>query len=451
VRTSAPFLVAPLAAVAVACSAFGACNGTPGLGAGGQGGSPLQGPVNASSTGGGIISGSGGASIGKLGARCTNPLDAGPDASADASASGAGGSSTGGSATGGAANAGSSCGDGLTCVDSATDDPIFGGGPPGGFCTKSCMSDTDCAHLGGVCYMPDPTQAGRCTLTCTIGPAATSVGELFTSPSGLLRSSKCLGRDDLRCVNTTATAGVCLPTCGDANDCSGRACDPRVAVCVDAPNTGKPTGAACDPNELPTPCAGSCVLFQTGIAMCSSPCVLGGAPATVDGGPLMPLPEDCGGASNGICAFHPVTNGAGDTGSCSPACVQQGDCAAPSFWCFSVRAITPTSQKGYCFSATPCPNGQTDCTGGAVDAGAPDASGTGGAGGGGTGGAGGSAAADAGPDAAAADAGADGGAGDAGPVGLVCTQTPLGAYCLDPAFPLGDLPDASAPDAGDGG
>jgi hypothetical protein len=176
------------------------------------------------------------------------------------------------------------------------------------------------------------------------------------------------------------------------------------------PNTGAPLGAPCDPTSDAGTCAGLCVGFQNGSAICSDPCVIGTDP---DGGGT--LANDCHGASNGLCAFHPWGYGPGDTGYCTPACSTQSACQNPSFWCFSVPELTPSTHKGYCFAATACPKGQSDCE--------PQP-----------------------------DAGPDGSIEDAGPVdaaawegGYLCTSTPYGAFCLDTAFPLG-FPDGGFPD-----
>jgi hypothetical protein len=259
-------------------------------------------------------------------------------------------------------------------------DPVFGGGAARGFCTRPCNADADCASDGGVCYKLDPSQAGRCTLPCTFGPPLSGV----FSP---LDPAKCRGREEVRCAQIATHVEVCLPTCGEDAQCDGGVCDPRSAVCVDAPSTGAPLGAPCDTK---TPCAGVCLSFLTGnVPMCSQPCVLGGTVEQTD---------DCGGLAEGLCAFHPSANGAGDTGFCTPACASQHDCRIPGFGCFSVPPLTEQLGKGYCFAATPCPTN---------------------------------------------DAGATGDGGDAG---CVCTPTDAGPLCLDPAF----LPDGGSFDAGDG-
>lgn len=268
------------------------------------------------------------------------------------------------------------CGAGLTCLTDTIDDPIFGGGPAGGFCTMACSADADCAAQGGVCLQIAPGQSGRCTLPCTVGPAITSVAALFDA----LDPGKCLGREDLRCGMSSGGTGRCLPTCGEDAQChGGRACDPRLAVCVDKPSTGDAIGAHCDPNASVTSCAGDCIGFNSGVAMCSSHCVLGGDKLTS---------ADCGGPALGVCAFRPTGSGAGDGGFCTPSCGAQSDCQTPNFWCFNLSGVSDQVNRGYCFAAAPCPNGQADCV-------------------------------------AASDA------------NFTCTMTPDGPFCLDPAFPVG--------------
>ncbi|APR83316.1 BNR repeat domain protein [Minicystis rosea] len=269
----------------------------------------------------------------------------------------------------------SDCAMGLTCLVDTADDPIFGGGPVNGFCTRSCDADTDCAEQGATCFKLDDAQPGRCTLSCTIGPPIESIDGFFDT----LPADKCLGREDLRCGKAKNGVGVCLPTCGEDAQCkNGRFCDPRLAVCVKDPSEGLPLGAACKAGEEPSTCSGLCVGFDSGVAMCSSPCVLGGDKVST---------ADCGGPSHGFCAFRAQPNGAGDVGYCTPSCEAHDQCPSPSFWCFAFSGLTEIVGKGYCFAATPCPNGQDDC----VNAGT----------------------------------GAD-----------TCTTTAYGAYCLDQTFPF---------------
>ncbi len=265
------------------------------------------------------------------------------------------------------------CGNALVCVKVTDDDAVFGGGPPGGLCTRVCDADTDCPGASSTCLKSGGGQPGRCALTCKLGPP-------LDDPPAPLDPAKCRGREDLRCAKVKGSLTACLPTCGSDAQCGpARVCDPRLAVCVGEKSAGLPTGASCDPMQDPPACAGTCLYFNFGQTMCSSPCVLGGAALES---------SDCGGVEHGLCAFGPSDNGAGDFGFCSPSCADQSECDNPHFWCFSEPGYTEIVGKGYCFGAVPCPGGQGEC----VDA-------------------------------------------DNHPTSAICTETPQGFYCLDPAFP----------------
>ncbi|MFT3766362.1 MAG: hypothetical protein QM820_12750 [Minicystis sp.] len=261
-------------------------------------------------------------------------------------------SGTGGSGGGGVAARCEKDGDcraGLACLLDTSSDPIFGGGPVGGLCTRVCDTEADCGEPGATCFQLDAAQPGRCTLSCVIGPPIEGISGFFDP----LSAGKCLGREELRCGKAKNGVGVCLPTCGKDEQChGGRVCDPRLAVCVDHPNDGLPLGASCTAGEEPTTCGGLCVGFDSGVAMCSSPCVLGGEKVNT---------ADCGGPERGFCAFRPQPNGPGDVGYCTPSCEAHADCSAPSFWCFTFPGLTDVVHKGYCFAAVPCPGGQDDC------------------------------------------------------------------------------------------
>ena len=325
----------------------------------------------------------------------------GSSASAAVAASAASSGTTGVSSTGGAGGSGiggqclddTQCAPGLSCIAPSSTDPVFGGGAPNGFCSQLCYTDGVCAGFGGVCYFPPLGQQGRCTLPCDIGPpldgdAGADAGSDASADAGD-GGPKCLGRDDVRCAKVAEGVDDCFPTCSSDAQCPGRICDPRTALCVDPPaRQGAPTGTPCDASALAdggasNPCAGVCILFDSGNGMCSQPCVLGGAGA-----------DECGGSAKGLCVFHPDPNGNGDTGYCTNACTMPSDCNNPMFGCFGVQGVSSTN--GYCFAATPCPNGDADCS---------------------------------------------------GTPGYVCTSMPGGALCLDPNF-LPAAPDAGVPEGG---
>jgi hypothetical protein len=288
------------------------------------------------------------------------------------------------------------CGPGLTCLTAEGKiAPAIGGlavgGPANGYCSKSCATDDDCPGNSSLCYGAAGGQMGVCLLTCDLGPDL-----MFLDDP--LDPAKCHGRDDVRCANVTATVTACLPTCGKDEQCTkGRVCDPRSAVCVDKANTGLPSGAKCDPMAQTPECAGVCVNFSGGTTSCSSPCGLGGDitdPTAVN---------DCGGLDKGLCVYSPAGNGPGDFGFCAPGCSAQDECQNSSFWCFGVSGLTGSKvNNGYCFGATACPKGQSDCT-------STNAK-------------------------------------------VLCTDTKYGPFCVDTTFPLGTAaPAGSSSGSGAGG
>jgi hypothetical protein len=223
----------------------------------------------------------------------------------------------------------------------------------------TCMTDADCPDTGS-CVM-GASGPGDCVETCSIGPALMHINDP-------LDPTKCQGRNDARCsaIDAEGTVFGCLPTCGEDSQCpTGDVCDPRIAVCVPAAmvSTGAPAGSACDPMATTPPCAGECVSFTGGadggaaITLCTENCVLGGDVTTS---------PNCGGDTNGICAYSPQGNGPGDFGFCASACLAQSECQIPNFWCFPITNLTGTGKgevpNGWCFGATACPNGASDCT-----------------------------------------------------------------------------------------
>lgn len=266
------------------------------------------------------------------------------------------------------------CGENGRCIRSTEDDSRLGGGPANGYCTKDCNTDADCPGAGSLC-LKDANGAGECFLGCELGEPP------FEFIDTALDENKCHGREDLRC-QPVEDLSVCVPTCGKDSQCDGRSCDPRLSVCVDTPNTGLPDGSACDTQN--DACEGRCIGFTSGESMCSNLCVLGGDLFETN---------DCGGIEEGLCVFRPTGNGAGDFGFCTPSCTQHDQCQNPSFWCFS----TNFSDNGYCFGATPCPNGQSDC------------------------------------------------------MSDTCTDTAYGPFCIDTAFPLGNAGTGGAGGMGGGG
>jgi hypothetical protein len=221
------------------------------------------------------------------------------------------------------------------CLRQDGDEPLLGGGPVRGYCTRACTSDEDCP--GGACL---GAPSGKCLLGCTPGPA---VGAL-TDP---LDPAKCRGRDDLACASDVTAAPVCVPACGKDAQCPGRLCSPRFGVCVDQLPTGKPFGQTCTPAD--DACTGVCEPVSDTAAMCSARCVVGHETVASN---------DCGGLFVGLCFPRDEGDGAGDRGACTPACTEHDDCVTPALWCTSVDGITgDLVPLGYCRPAEPCEPG----------------------------------------------------------------------------------------------
>jgi hypothetical protein len=254
----------------------------------------------------------------------------------------------------------SDCGGvGLTCTLPTANDPVFGGGPANGYCTKSCSKDGDCPS-GGVCLQDHAGSHGTCVLTCKQGPTLVHLNDPITD------MSKCNARVDVACTEIAPGRFACIPLCGADSQCPmGMHCDPRAATCVGTPHAGLANGKACDPQAATDPCAGTCTTLPSGaenVSICSQPCVLGVDPANA---PTPTLWTACGGLQNGLCAFLVQREGAGDSGTCANACSKQDDCDNPKFFCFAVNGLTGKNgiTNGWCFGATPCPNGDLDCMG----------------------------------------------------------------------------------------
>ncbi|MBL8742957.1 MAG: hypothetical protein JNK04_17735, partial [Myxococcales bacterium] len=156
------------------------------------------------------------------------------------------------------------CGGMLICLTEDVDYAVFGNGGPGnGYCSALCESDADCPN-DGACF--GEGDGKRCIETCILGEP---VQEFLDSP---LDPEKCHGREDVRCA-TVNNQDICIPTCLSDADCGQRFCDPRLAICVDEPNTGIANGEPCPDGDE---CEGICVSFTDGETRCSNYCVLGG-------------------------------------------------------------------------------------------------------------------------------------------------------------------------------
>lgn len=268
----------------------------------------------------------------------------GSGGSSSSSTSGTGGSGTGGASAvpiGAACASDADCEEGR-CMVAGVDEPVFGGGIAGGYCTLDCTTDADC---GASAKCLEGGTGKTCVERCALGPALGGVGDP-------LDSAKCHGREDVGCAPAADGEPVCLPTCGSDSQCGGRACSRRLGVCVAGGATGKADGAACTPE--PDLCQGLCVVFESGAAKCSRNCVLGGK---LDG-------LDCGGKLEGVCLHPPAGRGAGDRGFCATSCAAHDDCQNPGFWCTPVAGVTgDLVPLGYCAETTTCDGGAACATG----------------------------------------------------------------------------------------
>jgi hypothetical protein len=239
------------------------------------------------------------------------------------------------------------CRDGR-CIRDTDTDALLGGGAPSGYCTRDCASDAECGS-DALCITDDAGANGRCLARCAYG------GSLFSLDEPL-DPAKCGGRDDAACMDSFEGRHYCRPLCGSDSQCPGaRVCDLSLGVCVDAPRTGLPLGAACFVDG--TECAGTCVLVEGGgdtRGICTAGCVLGGSL------------DECGGTlADGLCAYG-AGGGAGDYGFCAAPCDSHDDCLNPSLWC---AGSAVGSGNGWCLFAAectgegdPCEDPATTCT-----------------------------------------------------------------------------------------
>jgi hypothetical protein len=232
------------------------------------------------------------------------------------------------------------CGGDGKCLTVGGNSVILGGGPANGYCSKACSSDADCPGPDGVC-LSGANGEGECFLGCVYGEPP------FMSLVDPLDPLKCHGREDLRCEELSFGSAVCLPTCGSDAECAGRFCDLQLAVCVDAPSTGKALGDKCDPMAMVDECAGVCIALVGDKTMCSSRCVMGG---------VVPNSFECGGTDQGVCIYSPAGTGLGDVAFCAQSCTQQDQCQVPDFFCFNVDL----PDNGLCIYSDPCVS-DADC------------------------------------------------------------------------------------------
>lgn len=336
ITTERSWSAAAWLAVALAMGVHGACNGHVTVETGGTGG-----------TGGGGSGPTGGGTGGTSGKTSSVTTSVGPTTSVTTSSittSVGPTTTTGGGPVNVAAECASDfdCGGNGHCVTPQDNDPIFGGGAPGGYCTHKCSTDAECEGPASTCLM-SPDGVGECALGCTFG-----VPELMYLNDPLDRE-KCHGREDLRCQQIPDGSQVCLPTCGSDAQCPGRHCDAKTSVCVDAAPAGDPLGAKCDPMAMATTCAGICIAVAGGQSLCTSACTMGGE---------IPNENECGGSGSGVCLFSPQGTGVGDLGFCAQACGAQDHCQTPDFFCFDIGL----PDLGTCLNSESCTK-DSDCQG----------------------------------------------------------------------------------------
>lgn len=271
----------------------------------------------------------------------TSSGSGGSSSAATTGSGGAGGSATTTTPIGATCVTDADC-EGGRCMVPTVDEPVFGGGIAGGYCTRDCASDADCG-ASAKCLAGGTGQT--CVERCALGPALGGVGDA-------LDAAKCHGREDVGCAPAADGDAVCLPTCGSDSQCDGRACNRRLGVCLAGGATGKPDGALC--TAEPDLCQGLCLVFESGAAKCSRNCVLGGKLDSLD----------CGGKLDGVCLHAPTGRGAGDRGFCASSCAAHDDCQNPAFWCTPVTGVTEDLVPfGYCEEASACDGGAACATG----------------------------------------------------------------------------------------
>jgi len=215
------------------------------------------------------------------------------------------------------------CRGGATCL--RADGLGWGGqgGPAGGYCTFSCVTEPedDCAAHDpwSRCVPLGPEGAPYCIRTCLSKDA--EPGE-----------AKCLNRPDLACFSAAAAkveliaaerqAGICSPRCGSDSECpAGRFCHRQGGICTDVLSPGAPTGSRC---ELTTDCDGQeCVGREDGVGVCSALCVLGSVSGCGYGHDSSQRDVGC---VTALVAAGRFSEGPGDLGLCQELCDVDTDC-----------------------------------------------------------------------------------------------------------------------------
>lgn len=249
------------------------------------------------------------------------------------------------------------CPDGLTCL-AADGTDWLGGGPSNGYCTASCASDpTVCAQFpNSVCVVGASDSEAYCFETCVRGPG-----------TGLF-DVKCHGRADTACLQVGATVSACMPTCGADNQCpDGLFCDIANGICVEDQPQGDPVGTACDPNATENTCAGFCMDFGDGFAICSGVCTVGlDAPSCG----LNPATDEIVPGSPICLPLLGETDAVGDTGLCLQRCDCNDNCLTGAASCepfTTADVMEALSAQGLCLPSSPDSEGLVCGDGGTVE------------------------------------------------------------------------------------
>jgi hypothetical protein len=201
---------------------------------------------------------------------------------------------------------------------------IFGAGPQGGLCTKTCKNEASCP-AGGICL--DLGGKSYCSQKCTPG-------------SSVPASDKCRGRKDVGCGMTNSGKSACFPTCTSDAACGGGLhCNYDTGLCDATLPSGSAMGKACIPGGANT-CAGICLCTNAACTegACSGFCVAG-------------VPNSCGlKEGTGVCALVLTDDsGDGDRAACMGDCMCNGDCA-PSLVCNGFIDVEPYGKNGACWT-----------------------------------------------------------------------------------------------------
>ena len=203
-------------------------------------------------------------------------------------------------------------------------------GPAGGLCTTACTTNDDCG--AGACFDVLPNATTKyCVEKCSFGPTTGTV----------LDPNKCRGRADMACM--PSDGGVCRPLCNSDADCSPLYCDPGSGLCTQAPPTGDPIGAPCNPGS--DSCKGDCVALTGTSGLCVAACTVGVTPS-------------CGmatGTTSRAWCQSGVVQGLGDSSVCLAVCDCTAQCVYAGVMTAKCVQLDPAQQqaaggKGVCLS-----------------------------------------------------------------------------------------------------